>query len=165
MESLIAPKSSFPLEDRPIPDLPGEVLLEQHRRRAEAKLIKASIMKKVYDGIELSNIEKSYVNKWFNEIRGSEEDNVGNTCIPKKESKLTLVELTGMDRYKLNSIPLVNITNEYKDFALSDLIFEISHFIDTSFVESVHPYIILDGKRVILGVEGKARMEDKWARS
>jgi len=162
MKSLTAPKSSFPLEDRPVPDLPGELLLGQHRKRAETKLIKASIMKKVYDGIELSEIEKKYVKKWFNELRESEEDNVNNTCVSKKESKLTLVELTGMDRYKLNNIPLVNITNEYKDFALSDFIFEISHFIDNSFVESVTLCLMnLDGERVVLGVEDKARMGDK----
>lgn len=120
-----------------MPDLPGEVLLEQHMLKAEAKFIKAALLKKVYDGAKLTESDARYIKKWFAEIRAGEEETVGATCVPGKHSRLSLTQLTGFDRYKLNSIPLVNVTSEYKDFALADLIFELSHFIDDSFVESV----------------------------
>jgi hypothetical protein len=122
--------------------------LRQDRARAEAKLIKCALLKKIHEKTPLSNIEQRYLRRWVAAIKAcKDESEVGATCVPIQTSKLSLRALTPLDRYSLNTIPYVAITPDLDHFGVSDLVLELSHFFDTATVEAVCAGIAILGSR------------------
>lgn len=59
--------------------------------------------------------------------------------VPKQYSRLSIADsLSAEDIYALNSVPKVNIDRErHENFALNDLVLELSHFLDEEVVNRV----------------------------
>lgn len=112
--------------------------MEKFRLEAEAKLVKASLIKKIHEGTPLTDLEKNYIKKWLQEISlCPDEDSLRSVMVPKNISTLTYSNLSAWDRYNLNAIPMVSIQPEHANFALNDLILELSHFIDPNSIQAV----------------------------
>ena len=132
----------YPLAPGPAPNLPGEALLPYLRSKAETKLIKAYLIKKVHERIVLTEPEKSYIRYWMEQIKQcTDESMLRNTCIRPDFTDLTFAQLSGMDRYNLNAVPLVHLTPDLVQYGLTDLILELSHFLDYSTIETVSAQI------------------------
>jgi len=127
--------------------------LEQSRRRAEAKLIKMKLIHKLYNSTqELTQNESTYLKQWVSDIKVSKERNLLNlrdSMLPKRgSSKLTLSALDAQSLYALNSISRVNIdTERHGAYALSDLVLELSHFLDEEVVNKVETEIYSERMR------------------
>ena len=68
-------------------DISDSLFLTNQRRRAEAKLIKNKIIYKQDQGIELSSLEKKYVEQWISDVNKSNIMNVRDAMVPKSHSK------------------------------------------------------------------------------
>lgn len=68
-------------------DISDALFLTNQRRRAEAKLIKNKIIYKQDQGIELSSLEKKYVEQWISDVNKSNIMNVRDAMVPKSHSK------------------------------------------------------------------------------
>ncbi len=121
-----------------MPNLPGELLLARARVRAETKLIKSRLMKKLHEGLELSETEKAYIKNWIEQIkRCGDELKAGSTCVPMLPTDMTFSQLSTLDRYNLNAIPLVQLSPDLGSYGLTDLALELSQFVDDSTLDLV----------------------------
>lgn len=68
-------------------DISDALFLTNQRRRAEAKLIKNKIIYKQDQGIELTALEKKYVEQWISDVNKSNIINVRDAMVPKSHSK------------------------------------------------------------------------------
>lgn len=120
----------------------AEAFLDLKRRQAESKLIKTKIIYKLYEGhTDLSNLEKTYIQHWINDLQHGKERNILNlreSMVPKKHSQLTYGDLEAKNLYTLNSIPKVDLNRQnHKNYAVNDLVLELSHFLDEEVVNKV----------------------------
>jgi hypothetical protein len=154
MKTLVKSEFIYDVEPELLDEgLTDEQYLEQSRRRAEAKLIKMMLIHKLYNaGGDLTANEKAYLKQWVNDIKQSKERNLLNlrdSMLPKKgSSKLTLNTIDAKSLYALNSISRVNIDRErHGGYALSDLVLELSHFLDEEVINKVETEIYSDRMR------------------
>ena len=135
------------------PTLVSEEYLEQFRRRAEAKLIKMKIIYKLYNKEhgDLSANEKQYLKQWMNDIKSGKDRNLNNlrdSMVPKSSTKLSIGDVEAKSLYALNSISRVNLDRErHGAYSLSDLIVEISHFLDEEVVNKVETEVFSEKLR------------------
>lgn len=98
-------------------------------KKAETKLIKLRIVKKIYDGLELNKNEQTYLEKWKkNEIPRS-----------YRITKRALKSLQKEDKDLLESKNNISIHTS-REYPLSEFILEFSQFFDDKFVEIVNLY-------------------------
>lgn len=129
-------------ESRALPDVHPEALLLYYRKLAEAKLIKSYLLKKLHEGQTLTAIDKQYISHWKKQIVNCKnEDQLSFTCLPNKPTDMRIEELSGIDKYNLNSIPLVKFSPEMGKYGVTDIILELSHFLDDSTIGAVNYYI------------------------
>lgn len=122
------------------------------RRRAEAKLIKLKLIHKLYQGgEELTANERLYLKQWVGDLKSGKERNLLNlrdSMLPKHNTHLTINDLDAKTLYTLNSISRVNIDRErHGVYALSDLVLELSHFLDEEVVNKVETEIFSERMR------------------
>ena len=83
---------------------------------------------------ELSQLEKQYLKAWAQEItegKGKNIENLRETLVPKEPTKMRIGDVEAKSLYALNSISKVSIEREkHGQYSLSDLVVELSHFID-----------------------------------
>jgi hypothetical protein len=136
------------LVDKNITD---EEYLEQFRRRAEAKIIKSKIIYKLNEKIELSANEKQYLRLWVSDIKDRKDRNLGNlreSMVPQTSTKLTIGDIEAKSLYALNSVSRVALEREsHGQFSLSDLVVELSHFLDEEVVNKVETEIFSERLR------------------
>lgn len=136
------------LVDKSVSD---EDYLERYRRRAEAKLIKSKIIFKVNTGSELSSNEKIYLKQWVADIKERKDCNLGNlrdSMVPQTSTKLTMGEVEAKSLYALNSVSRVSFERErHGMYSLSDLVVELSHFLDEDVVNKIETEIFSDRLR------------------
>ena len=120
-------------------DLSDEAYLAKQRCRAETNFIKARIAYKVRNSIKLSPMELEYAQMW-----GEEANNLksvlssADVMVPPTPSQIKLKTLTPDDVYVLNCIPKVDIkVKNHGDYALNDLVLEMSHLIDEQTVRNI----------------------------
>lgn len=97
----------------------------------------------------MSKNEKRYLEKWVKDIQTNENLNlltVRDSMLPKGYSKSTLNEaLSAEDIFTFNQIPNVEIDRaEHGQFAVNDLVLELSHFIDDEVVNRVEVQMMSD---------------------
>jgi hypothetical protein len=141
--------------------LSHEAYLEQFRKRAEAKLIKTKIIYKLYNKdesaqggagpLDLTKNEQLYLNKWVSDIKSGKDRNLMNlrdSMVPQTPTKLTVGDLDAKTLYALNSVSKVSIEREkHGQFSVSDLVVELSHFLDEDVVNKVETEIFSDKLR------------------
>jgi hypothetical protein len=141
--------------------LSHEAYLEQFRKRAEAKLIKTKIIYKLYNReesaqggaapLDLTKNEQLYLNKWVSDIKNGKDRNLMNlrdSMVPQIPTKLTVEDLDAKTLYALNSVSKVSIEREkHGQFSVSDLVVELSHFLDEDVVNKVETEIFSDKLR------------------
>ena len=136
------------LVDKTVTD---EEYLESYRRRAEAKLIKSKIIFKVNTGSDLSSNEKIYLKQWVADIKERKDRNLGNlrdSMVPPTPTKLTIGEVEAKSLYALNSVSRVSFERERHGlYSLSDLVVELSHFLDEDVVNKIETEIFSDRLR------------------
>lgn len=124
-------------------DISDALFLTNQRRRAEAKLIKNKIIYKQDQGIELTALEKKYVEQWISDVNKSNIINVRDAMVPKSHSKQSLEDLSAEDIFALNQIPNVELSREkHGKFALNDLVLELSHFLDDEVINRVEMEVL-----------------------
>ena len=78
---------------------------------------------------------------WAQEItegKGKNIDNLRETMVPKEATKMRIGDVEAKSLYALNSISKVSIEREkHGQYSLSDLVVELSHFIDEEVVNKV----------------------------
>lgn len=115
-----------------------EEFLARERCRAEARLIKAKIIYKVYQHQPLSSAERKYKSEWLKAIKKSGKCLLDECLVPEKPTNLTIDCLSADDMFTLNSVPKVHLTREtHGKFALNDLCVELSQIIDHKTVRNV----------------------------
>ena len=138
------------LVDRALTD---EAYLEQYRRRAEAKLIKSKIIYKLSEKAseELSANEREYLRQWVADVRDRKDRNLANlrdSMVPQTSTKLTIGDIEAKSLYALNSVSRVALEREsHGQFSLSDLVVELSHFLDEEVVNKVETEIFSERLR------------------
>jgi hypothetical protein len=117
------------------------------RRKAESKLIKLRILKKLHDGIDLSKIEEDYKAQWKKSIKSTNllsnslisQENVldlDSIFLPESFTTRAINSLSNLDKKELSQLQYFNI-DAVKHLALSDLILELSGFYDESLINRV----------------------------
>jgi hypothetical protein len=141
------------LVDKSVTD---EEYLQMYRRRAEAKLIKSKIIYKVTttEGgatSELTPNEKTYLKQWVADIKERKDRNLGNlrdSMVPGSPTKLTIGEVEAKSLYALNSVSRVSFERERHGlYSMSDLVVELSHFLDEDVVNKIETEIFSDRLR------------------
>lgn len=124
-------------------EISDQVFLYNQRRRAEAKMIKTKIIYKQDQGIELTLNEKKYVKAWISSVKDSNMINVRDAMVPTFHSKYIINDLSAEDIFALNQIPNVSLQRDsHGDFALNDLVLELSHFLDEEVINRVEMHIL-----------------------
>lgn len=116
-------------------ELSNTQFLRQQRKRAETKLIKNKIIYKLDQEKELSANEEKYLKKWVEHLKKDDNCNIQNArdaMVPASFSNLNIGDaLSAEDIFTFNQIPNVEIDRKkHGGFALSDLVLELSHFLD-----------------------------------
>ena len=128
-----------------------EEYLERFRRRAEAKMIKSKIIYKINSGSELSQNEKVYLKQWVADIKDRKDRNLGNlrdSMVPESSTKLTIGEIEAKSLYALNSVSRVSFERErHGQYSLSDLVVELSHFLDEDVVNKIETEVFSERLR------------------
>ena len=126
----------------------AEQFLLKQRCRAEADLIKGRIAYKIHQKIPLSNNENKYLNVWMN--KSSQTIALlpqPDILVPAEPTKLTLAEaFSADDFYSINALSRVSIQGDDQKhaIALSDVVLELSHFIDHNTVRKVELSVLED---------------------
>mmetsp|Transcript_31265 Transcript_31265/g.47845 ORF Transcript_31265/g.47845 Transcript_31265/m.47845 type:complete len:382 (+) Transcript_31265:3481-4626(+) len=133
-------------------ELADPAYLLDFRRRAETKLIKSRILFKKHNDINLSPSEKKYLKRWVKEVNSKKEVNLLNVrdaMVPKTHSTKSLkAALQPDDIFTLNQIAGVELSSDkHGNFALNDLVVEMSHFLDEDLVNRVETEMISDRLR------------------
>lgn len=124
-------------------EISDALFLNNQRKRAEAKLIKMKIIYKQDQEIELTANEKRYVESWIAEVNKSNIMNVRDAMVPRTHSKQAIEDLSEEDLFTLNEIPNVEFDLEHHgEFALNDLVLELSHFLDEEVINRVEMEIL-----------------------
>jgi len=118
--------------------------LAAYRRRAETKLIKSKIIYKLYGSssetkVDLTPNEKLYLKQWVKDVnKGRNLLNLRDSMVPKEHTKLTIGDIDAKTLYTLNSVSRVALERErHGEYSLSDLVVELSHFLDEEVVNKV----------------------------
>lgn len=133
-------------------ELSHEDYLSVHRRRAEAKLIKSKIIYKLHSAkVELSPLERQYLKQWVADLKNGKDRtlmNLRDSMLPKEHTKLTMGDVEAKSLYALNSISKVQIERDrHGSYSLSDLVVELSHFLDEEVVNRVETEVFSDKVR------------------
>ena len=153
MKSLI--KSEFVYDVDPDLEnsgLTGEEFLELTRRRSETKLIKLKIIYKLYNtDHQLTGNEKNYLAAWIKSIKQDQHTNLLNlrdSMLPGSSTKLSINDLDAKTIYSFNSVSKVNLDRDiHGGYSLSDLVLELSHFLDEEVVNKVETEIFSERLR------------------
>jgi len=113
-----------------------ESMLDLKRRKAETKLIKLRIIKKLYEQQALSKLETEYLKKWKESIKSSSLNDLDLTMVPKESSKKVVRSLSQKDKDSFGGLDFFNLSS-IENLALTDLILEISLFYDESVISRV----------------------------
>ena len=170
MKTLVKSEFIYDVEPELLdPSITDEQYLAQSRIRAEAKLIKLKLIYKLYNSQELSANEKTYLKQWVSDIKQGKDRNLLNlrdSMVPKQSTQLTINAIDAKSLYALNSISRVNIDRErHGNFALSDLVLELSHFLDEDVVNKIETEIFSERMRKEWGLSkdfkaGESRNKD-----
>lgn len=139
-------KSMALLKDSTISD---GAFIKRERCRAETRLIKASIIFKKNEGVKLTQAENAYLDAWMKEAKKSTSLVINDDLmVPREPSSLNFSAISGEDLYTLNSIPRVELKREnHNDYALNDLVLELSHFVDPETIRRVELSCLQDSLR------------------
>ena len=137
------------LED---PTLTSEQYLEQYRRRAESRLIKSKIILKLWQAggarADLTVNERLYLKKWVDDLQTRNLLTLRDSMVPQEVTRLTIGDMEATSIYALNSISRVGLERDiHGAYSLSDLIVEVSHFLDEEVVNKVETEIFSDKLR------------------
>lgn len=114
--------------------------LDLIRRKAESKLIKACILRKLHSGRSLNAAQMKYFKKWIKELRSA--NLYDQVMLPEHCSKALISNLPADDRIWLtNLVGGVLIESEY---GVNELVFELSHFIDEEPIRRFEETVIED---------------------
>lgn len=114
-------------------------------------MIKSKIIYKLYNttevggASELTTNERLYLKQWMSDLKSGKDRNLLNlrdSMLPKTHTKLTIGDVEANSMYALNSIPRVHFDRErHGHYSLSDLVVELSHFLDEEVVNKVETEI------------------------
>jgi hypothetical protein len=109
------------------------------RCKAEAKLVKASLLKKIYSNASLTAGQLKYLQTWLKELKkASLFDRV---LVPESPTLLKVGRLSNEDKVWLASFPGVALGDQ---LSLNDLVLELSHFIDEEPIRRFEMAVIED---------------------
>ena len=125
------------LEDTRLNSNP-DLFLYEKRVRAERNIILSSIIFKLfYCEDKLTINEKKYISNLQNSLKSSNLLNFEKVGLNPNITKLKFSDLSKEDLDSLNSFQNTKFTEDYKDYSLSELILELSHFIDNNTIQKV----------------------------
>lgn len=128
------------------PDMPDSLFVRQQRKRAETKLIKTKIIYKMDQGLELSGNEQEYLSRWVKQLNDGENYNINNhrdSMVQDQHTSQNINGLSAEDIFTLNQIPNVSLERKkHGNYALSDLVLEVAHFLDEEVVNRVEMEIM-----------------------
>lgn len=117
-----------------------ENMLDLKRRKAETKLIKLRIIKKLYEQQALSKLETEYLKKWRESVKTSSLNDLDLAMVPKDFSKRVVGSISEKDQNSFRSLDFFNL-DAIENLALSDLVLETSLFYDDSIISRVESQI------------------------
>lgn len=119
------------------------------RRKAETKLIKLRIIKKLYEQQSLSKLETEYLKRWREGVKSSSLNgksglklfiyfsDIDLVMVPKDYSKRVVGTISQKDQNQFRSLDFFNL-GAVENLVLNDLILEISLFYDDAIISRVH---------------------------
>ena len=110
-------------------------LLNLKRVKAERNLIIMRIINKIRRSENLSVPEINYVKKLRKELSTLSENQTATAGLNAIPTMLSIASLSGSDLKTFNNFDQVDSSPELNHFALSDLVLELGHLIDTQAVE------------------------------
>ena len=73
--------------------------------------------------------------------------NLRDVMVPKHASQLAMSNLSAEDMFALNQVPNVKLSKEHSKYAMSDLVLEMSHFLDEDLVNRVEVQLVSERLR------------------
>ena len=106
------------------------------RKKAEAKLIKASIIRQLVNEQPLSVGQTAYFEQWKADLKSLSPNSAGKSYLPTKITSLSIGNLSEKDANFLGSLRNVGFP-EKCEVSLNELVLELSHFIDDEVINRV----------------------------
>ena len=129
ISTLLRDENDYDIDETVFDDsINDQLYLNQQRCRAEANLIKTTILNKLHHDISLTKAECDYLKVW--------KENIGSNFCPKDPSNLKLSDLDSDDISKLNSLHLINFS-KLDEYSLNDIVLELNHFIDPVVISDI----------------------------
>mmetsp|Transcript_18829 Transcript_18829/g.16279 ORF Transcript_18829/g.16279 Transcript_18829/m.16279 type:complete len:251 (-) Transcript_18829:502-1254(-) len=111
-------------------------MLDIKRRKAETKLIKLRIIKKLHENASLSSIEKEYVKKWRKAIEDSNLSDMDMIMVNERMAMTPYQQLSQKDKEFFEDLDFVH-TPSIQEIALNDLILEIATLYDDGIISKI----------------------------
>ena len=125
-------------------------MLDLKRRKAETKLIKLRLIKKLHEGLSLSQAEGEYLKRWREAVQTSALTGILTiysiynliidldlVMVPEKWTPRSIGSLSKNDQSGFEDLDFVN-WEALKPVSLNDLILELSLFYDDSAIQRVY---------------------------
>jgi len=109
-------------------------MLNLKRRKAETKLIKLRIIKKLHEGKDLSAVEVEYLKKWKQSVQESPLVDLDLNMVPENYTKRSIGSLSEKDRNNFDKLDFFEI-NALSSLGLTDLILEVGLFFDDATIK------------------------------
>lgn len=122
-------------------DLREKHYLKKELARAETNLIKARISYKIHSELPLTAAEEKYKEAWIQALKDQKSlvcPLSDGTLCTGSPTKLTFASLQPQDKYAFASLGKVNLSEEeVQHFSISDLVYELNHFVDPATVRKI----------------------------
>ena len=143
-----------------------EEFLQLKRLKAEAKLIKASILRRLAKNQPLSAGQSAYLEEWRVEMKKMSPNSAGNAYLPKSITSLSIGDLSPKDsQFFLN---LRNVAFPANcSFSLNEIVLELAHFIDDEVINRVEFTLseaneLSKWKGLYPHSDGRSRLRPDW---
>lgn len=143
-----------------------EEFLQLKRLKAEAKLIKASILRRLAKDQSLSVGQIAYLEEWKAEMKKSSPNSAGRIYLPKLITSMSLSDLSQKDSQVLQDLRNVSFPADCT-ISLNELVLELSHFIDDEVVNRVEFTMseateLRKWKGLFPRADGRSRLRPQW---
>jgi len=143
-----------------------EEFLQLKRLKAEAKLIKASILRRLAQDQPLSVGQNAYLEEWRAELKKSSPNSAGRAYLPKMMTSLSLSDLSPKDSQVLQDLRNVSFPADCP-ISLNELILELSHFIDDEVINRLEFTLgerteLRKWKGLLPRTDGRPRLRPEW---
>jgi len=119
------------LEDERLTSNP-DLFLYEKRIKAERNMILTIIIYKAFNDKLITKNERKYIKVLQDLINSSDLLSFEKVGLTPHLTKLKISDLTSEDLNLINSLPNTNFMPDHKEYSLSELILELSHFIDNN---------------------------------